>query len=243
MRRYLTPKQDISKTEIVQQIPIRSPVGIYRRDDGSHRVVAETVDKVVDLGIRDAAVSRKQNKNVPVQAKPVQRGIELTNRDSTNPVTVRQPGQETTLERDDQLIVSDNCVIELGFSTEIRMTAEPDSQTLSRDELEEIFDMAVGENQVQGVSPAAHAATLARSLRQSKSTSVVEVKKIVVEMRNFVEGNTVDGPDYDTVVGKLRQLTDELDAKVSGPLRGTGLDEQRQDELELIADRVERLYD
>ena len=243
MRRYLTPKQDVSKTEIVKQIQIEDPVGLYRQDDGSHRVVAETVDEVVDLGIRDAAVSRKRDGKAPVRVKPVRRGIELINQDSTNPVTVRQPGQETTLNRDDQLTVTDNCIIELGFSTEIRMTAEPDSQTLSKDELEDVFDMAVTDNQVRGVSPAAHAATLARSLRQSKSTSVVEVQKIVVEMRNFVEEHTVDDPDYDAVVDELRQLTDELDAKVSGPLRGTGLDEQRQDELELIADRVERLYD
>lgn len=242
MRRYLTPKQEASTADAVQQVPIKETVGLYRRDDGSYSVVAETAEQVIDLDVRDAAVSRKHSNTAPVQLHPVQNGIRVSNRESTNPVTVRQPGSEVELTAGERLVVRDSCVIELGIATEIRATAERDSDTLSKEELVDLLGMEADGDLIRGVRPAAHARSLATNLRQASATSVTDTQKWVTELQNFVETNTVDSPDYDDLLGDLRQMRDQLDAKISGPLSGSELDQERQTELELLAARVERLY-
>lgn len=242
MRRYLTLKQDASVNDAVQQVPIEETVGVYRVDDGTYSVVAETSEETIDLGVRDAAVSRKHNGAAPVQFEPESEGIRVHNRDSTNPVTVQQRSGDLDLTSGEQLVVEDSCVISLGITTDVRATAERDRNTLSKNELVDLLGMQADGGAIRGVEPAAHASSLATNLRQASETSVTDAQKWVTELQNFVETNTRADPDYDEVLTELRSTHDQLDTKISGPLSGSGMDKERQDELELIAARVESLY-
>ena len=242
MRRYVTLKQDASVNDAVQQVPIEETVGVYRVDDGTYSVVAETSKEIIDLGVRDAAVSRKRDGTAPVQFEPESDGIRVRNRDSTNPVTVQQRSGDLNLTSGEHLVVEDSCVISLGITTDVRATAERDHNTLSKGELVDLLGMEADGGVMRGVEPAAHASSLATNLRQASETSVTATQKWVTELQNFVETNTRADPDYDEVLTELRATRDQLDTKISGPLSGSGMDEERQDDLELIADRVESLY-
>ncbi|ERG97233.1 hypothetical protein [Haloquadratum walsbyi] len=242
MRRYLTLKQDASVSDAVQQVPIDETVGVYRIADGTHSIVAETSEEVIDLGVRDAAVSRKHDGEAPVQFESIDEGIRINNQTSTNPVTVRQRSRDIDLTNGEQLVVENSCVVSLGITTDVRATAERDCDTLSRDQLADLLDMEADGGVMRGVEPAAHASSLATNLRQASQTSVTEAQKWVTEIQNFVENNTRTDPDYDKILTELRTTRDQLNAKISGPLSGSDLDEERQNELELIAARVENLY-
>jgi len=60
MNRYLLSEPTAAEGATTR-VPIDSRVGIYRRGDGSKTIVAETDDEQIDLGVRDATVSRKTN--------------------------------------------------------------------------------------------------------------------------------------------------------------------------------------
>ena len=66
LRSYLTPKQAVTSTETVRRMPVDGPVGVFRQDNGRYDIMLETSDEVIDLGVQDAAVSRKNGDTAPV---------------------------------------------------------------------------------------------------------------------------------------------------------------------------------
>jgi len=243
MKRYLTPIRDAAAAETVRRVPIDEPVGVYRRDDGSHAVVAETTDEVVELGIRDAAVSRKHDGRAPVELASDRRGVRVRNAGSKNPVSVRTNLGEQRLATDEETVVTGDCVIELGITTEIRASVERDRDTLSRDELAEMLAMEADGDAVEGVSPAIHAQMTATALRKAGDESVTECRKVITELRNFVAEHQVDDPDYEDVVDTVDRVERRLEnASDNRLLDGDSLDEERKEDLDLLADRVEKLY-
>jgi hypothetical protein len=242
MKSYLTPKRDAAHAETVRRVPINGPVGIYRRDDGSHSVLAETDDEIIELGVRDAAVSRKKSGSSPVELLPDARGVRIRNQNSKNPVSVKTNLGEQQLAEGENTVIDDDCIIELGITTEIRATVERDRDTLSKEELQEKLGMEQEGDVMQGVSPTAHARAIAVNLRKATNESVPECRKYATELKNFVAEHEVDDPDYESVFDQLQQVTTRLETKSSGALRGSGIDDEWKEEIDLLADRVEKLY-
>ena len=243
MKRYLTPKRDASDAQSVRRVPVEGPVEIYRLDDGTNSVVAETTKEVIDLGVRDAAVSRKKGGPAPVEIHPDSRGIRVHNRSSTNPVSVQETFGEQNLEQGESVTVPDDCIIELGFSTGIRTTVERDRDTLSKEELREKLNIEQKGDSLQGVSPSIHAQMTATALRKASEESVTECRKVLTEMENFVAEYSVDDSDYDDLVTAVEQTASRLKNRADNDLLdGSALDEEWKDELDLLANRVEQLY-
>lgn len=242
MKSYLTPKRDATHAETVRRIPINGPVGLYRLDDGSHAVIAETDDETIELGVRDAAVSRKKGGSAPVELLPDARGIRVRNQNSKNPVSVKTNLREQQLAEGENTVIKDDCIIEIGITTEIRATVERDRNTLSKEELKEELGMEQEGDVMEGVSPTAHARAIAVNLRKATNESVPECRKYATELKNFVAEHEVEDPDYEPVLDELQQVTKRLENKSSGALRGSGIDEEWNEEIDLLADRVEKLY-
>lgn len=242
MKSYLTPKRDAAHTETVRRIPINGPVSIYRRDDGSHSIMAETEDEVIELGVRDATVSRKKSELPPVELLPDARGVRIRNQNNKNPVRVKTNLGEQQLGEKESTVIDDDCIIELGFTTEIRATVERDRNTLSKEELEEELGMKQEGDIMQGVSPTAHVHAIAVNLRKAANESVPECRKYAIELKNFVAEHEVDDSDYEPVFDELQRVTTRLETKASGALRGSGVDDEWKEEIDLLADRVEKLY-
>lgn len=244
MRSYLTPKLDADDAKTVRRVPIEDPVAVFRRGDDSYSVVAETPETTVDLGIQDAAVSRKKNGEPPVELTPEKSGVRVRNWTSRNPISISAGVRDYELQKGDSELITNDCTLQLGIATELRVTVDQDHGTLSQGELEEILGMKQQQDGavVEGVSPAAHVRAVSVNLRKARNESVLECRKFVTELQNFTADHPVDDPDYDGVCKQLTKLSDRLEAKSSGPLKGSELDQEWKERLEYIADRTEKIY-
>lgn len=118
---YLLP---LDSPDDEDHIIIESPVEVYRRDDNRHEVVAETAGQIINLGIRDASVSRKNGGTAPVIFEPNGPGrVTLYNNGATNPVTVdygigRKPA---TVQKDETETLTHTCTVKIGFDTKLEL--------------------------------------------------------------------------------------------------------------------------
>ena len=229
MNRYLL-SEPTAADGATTRVPIDSRVGIYRRGDGSKAIVAETADEQIDLGVRDATVSRKTNGRPPVALSPISRGISVRNHGSTNPVRLSTNLRTHELTAGDAAAITDDCRLTIGLSLTLRATVEgggqPDGQ------------MAGG----AGVRPAAHARTLANALRTASENSVAETRGVISELRTFLKEHPLERSEYEAVCAQIERIERRLESKASGLHRTESLDEEWQSELAVVSDRVESIY-
>lgn len=224
MNRYVLPAGAAD-----QRVPIGDPVGIYRLGNGSYTIVAETADRLVDLGVKDATVSRKQGGQPPVELAPTSRGISVRNHGSTNPVTLRTNLTEQQLSRGETATVTDDCRIEVGIGVELQATVEREDSPKAADA-------------EKSVSPARHAHLLAERLRTASDDSVTAARKAVSELESFLASHPLDDEEYDRICEKLNRISTRLETKTRGLHHTETLDTEWQRELALVSDRIERLY-
>ena len=179
MNRYLLPKDDDGTGTAKRRIPIESPVGIYRIGNGTYTIVAETAEDLIDLGVKDSTVSRKTAGQPPVELAPTSRGISVRNHGSTNPITLRTKIKAQQLRIGESANVTDDCFVQVGINVELQATVEQHGGGESGSEL-----AAAGRQ--NGVSPAAHAKTIADNLRNASQGSVTDARKVVDDMQTFV---------------------------------------------------------
>jgi len=86
------------------------------------------------------------------------------------------------------------------------------------------------------------AAAYGKLLRAKSSESVPETRKTAYDIRRFVANNELDDEEYEPLLAELNKVTDRLDAKRSGALRGSKLDQEWHEQLDLLADSLTRLY-
>jgi len=235
MNRYLLPADDANAGTATRRVPIESPVGIYRIGNGTYTVVAETADDLLDLGVKDATVSRKTAGQPPIELAPTSRGIGVKNHGSTNPITLRTTMKEQELRIGESAHVDDDCFIQIGINVELQATVESDEPASSGTK------QAAQQGQA-GVSPAAHARTIATNLRNASDGSVEEARAVVDELRTFVADHPLDNRKYEEVCAKLDQITARLESKATGLHNTDTLDTEWQAELEQLSDRIEHLY-
>ena len=168
----------------------------------------------------------------------------MRNWTSRNPISISAGVRDYELQKGDSELITNDCTLQLGIATELRVTVDQDHGTLSQGELEEILGMKQQQDGavVEGVSPAAHVRAVSVNLRKARNESVLECRKFVTELQNFTADHPVDDPDYDGVCKQLTKLSDRLEAKSSGPLKGSELDQEWKERLEYIADRTEKIY-
>lgn len=224
MNRYVLPTDADNR-----RVQISDPVGIYRVGDGSYTVVAETAEGLVDLGIKDATVSRKTGGQPPVELTPTSRGITVRNNASKNPVTLRTKLTEQQLSAGETATVVDDCRIEVGIGVELQATVEEKNGSHSA---------AAG-----AVTPTRHANLLADQLRTASAESVTDTRQAVSELSSFLSSHPLENPEYKRLCEKLQQIAIRLETKSTGLHQTETLDAEWQRELELVSDRIERLYE
>lgn len=228
MNRYLLSEPTAADGETTR-VSIDSRVGIYRRGDGSKAIVAETADEQIDLGVRDATVSRKTNGRPPVALSPISRGISVRNHGSTNPVTLSTNLRTHKLNAGDAAAITDDCRLTIGLSLTLRATVEGVS---GRE----------GQARSAGVRPAAHARTLANALRTASEDSVAETRGVISELRTFLQEHPLERAEYESVCAQVDRIEQRLESKASGLHRTEHLDEEWQSELAVVSDRIESIY-
>jgi|GEM_PF-2089660 len=229
MNRYLL-SDPASENATPTRVPIDSRVGIYRLGDGSKTIVAETEGQRVDLDVRDATVSRKTEGRPPVELSPISRGISVRNHGSTNPVSLSTNLRTHTLTAGDAAAITDDCRLTIGISLTLQATVEREgSQRGSAAES-------------AGVSPAAHARTLANALRAASTDSVAESRSVIAELQSFLGAHPLESSDYEEIHARVEQIERRLDSKASGLHQTEELDDEWQAELAALSDRIEGLY-
>jgi exonuclease VII small subunit len=235
MNRYLLPKDDDGTGTAKRRIPIESPVGIYRIGNGTYTIVAETAEDLIDLGVKDSTVSRKTAGQPPVELAPTSRGISVRNHGSTNPITLRTKIKAKQLRIGESANVTDDCFVQVGINVELQATVEQHGGGESGSEL-----AAAGRQ--NGVSPAAHAKTIADNLRNASQGSVTDARKVVDDMQTFVADHPIDDDRYEQICENLEQITARLESKAKGLHNTETLDPEWQAELQQLSDRIEQLY-
>jgi hypothetical protein len=239
MTGYLQPAVDRDSNEAVGRIAVRGPVGLYRRATGDFEVMAETETETLSLGVQDAAVSRKHDGRAPVTVGPADGGLIIRNRTSTNPVGIQTLDWDRRLDEGEQLVVTEDCTLEVGVRTRLHATVDRADQTLSPAQLEALGAQPGG-SEPEG--SAELAAAYGELLRVKAAESVTETRKIAYDIQRFVANNERDDADYEPLAAELETVTDRLDSKRSGALRGSELDQEWREQLDLLADSLERLY-
>jgi len=227
MNRYLL-SEPTAADGATTRVSIDSRVGIYRRGDGSKAIVAETDDEQIDLGVRDATVSRKTNGRPPVALSPISRGISVRNHGSTNPVTLSTNLRTHKLDAGDAAAITDDCRLTIGLSLTLRATVEGEGGRQ--------------DGRSAGVRPAAHARTLANSLRTASDESVAETRGVISELRTFLKEHPLERSEYEAVCAQIDRIERRLESKADGLHRTESLDEEWQSELSVVSDRVESIY-
>jgi hypothetical protein len=229
MNRYLLSEPTAANGDTTR-VPIDSRVGIYRRGDGSKAIVAETADEQIDLGVRDATVSRKTNGRPPVALSPISRGISVRNHGSTNPVTLSTNLRTHKLTAGDAAAITDDCRLTIGLSLTLRATVEGGGGRQD------------GQARPAGVRPAAHARTLANTLQAASEDSVAETRGVISELRTFLKEHPLERSEYEAVCSQVDRIEQRLESKAGGLHRTESLDEEWQSELAVVSDRIESIY-
>lgn len=109
-----------------------------------------------------------------------------------------------------------------------------------RNEMRSIIEEAT--TRPQQVALADHAKALSTLLRRNRDRSVAASHEAVLDAQHFLEAYPIEDPDYSALREELGDTATRLETKQSGLLHGSGMDEQWQDQLSMIATRLERLY-
>lgn len=99
---------------------------IYRIDDSSHRVIANTDYGEEPLGVADVTVSRKKGGEAPVELVTQSDGIEIHNHSNHNTLEVVSMvnGRTREVEKEEVTTVGRDSVVEVGHHTQLRLTVE-----------------------------------------------------------------------------------------------------------------------
>ena len=236
MKRYLIPIQQAGNTETIQRISVDDdPVGVYRLDDDSYRVVAEQNGRSIELGPKDASVSRKKNDRPPVELSPTDRGIKVQNRNSTNPISVDTTAGPTELDQGEWIEITEDCVVELGFSVQIRANVRgtPDNQ-----------DREGSDSPTEGVELHVYINTLTENIEHSvERERVAECRDYMYELLDTLIESPVDAHAYDEIKPEVEKMIESLERKVNNKTLTKTFDEQKKDQLRHLTTRVSDLYE
>ncbi|RJX44435.1 hypothetical protein DM826_02115 [Halonotius aquaticus] len=241
MKRYLIPIQEASQAETIERIPVTdSPVGLYRKDNGNFDVVAEADDRIYDLGVRDAGVSRKSNGQAPVELSASTRGINVENLTSTNPILVETGPGQTELAKGEFIEITDDCVIELGIGVKIRANVRG---TVDESESQEVVTKEESHRQ-EGPEITAYVQTAGELIRKEvEKEAVTECHTHIQTLYDTIIECPVDDQAYNKVESDMEHVLQRLDNKVTNAtLSETDIADEFQHEIVSLTNRVESLY-
>lgn len=110
------------------QIPVDAQTEIYRDPGDSERILAETKEGTVALGIADVTVSRKKGDQAPVVIRPQSEFIEIQNNGNANGVRVVTEGETRDVGEGRVETVSRDAEISIGYQTNLLLTIEREAK-------------------------------------------------------------------------------------------------------------------
>jgi hypothetical protein len=244
MEAYLSPIG--SDADDLRRIVIEDSIGVYR--DGND-VVARIEDQTLDLGIRDPTVSRMKNGSPPVNFYLRNGQAVVENAGNTNGVTIDTGIRTISVDSGASRSLVQDCTIELGFNTKLQLSIEKEDtterrNTLSVQELQEKLGIEEQDGVISGVDPAAHVRSVTTNLRrEAQREATNECLKFANELDDFVEQRPVEDDAYDELQSELTKVVNGLERKLRREsLKGTGLDQEWQERIERVTQRIEDMY-
>ena len=110
------------------QIPVDTRTEIYRDPGESERILAETDNQTIPLGVADVTVSRKKGDQAPVVIRPQSEFIEIRNNGNSNGVTVVSDGTTNDVAEGRVETVTRDAKISIGYQTELQLTIEREAK-------------------------------------------------------------------------------------------------------------------
>lgn len=234
MKRYLIPIQNAEERDTIQRIKVDEPVELYRLRDGTHRVVAERNGKKIPLGPKDRYVSRKKGPVAPVEVSPNYKGIQVSNRESTNPIEIELDTRVESLEKDESLEITEDCVIKLGQDVEVRANVRDVEVSV-----DEGTSSAAGNNRLTG-----YVIRTTEAIEYTiQMNNVAECRDYLKEIRDTLIAVPVDHPGYERAKENVENKVDQLDSKLNSDMLSNGFDEQKQNEIESVLHTVRTMYE
>ena len=235
MKRYLTPIQQAETTETIQRVSVdESPVWIYRLDDGSHEVVAESDGRTRELGIRDGGVSRKKGDTPPVELRPVSGGLEVENRNSKNPIIVEESPPDHELAKGESIEITDDCTIHLGIEVQIRANVR-DAGGDDDDDDDEPTDRTVNIE--------AHIDSLTVNIvLYATRDDIAACRNKLEELHDTIVETPVDDTAYDEITEQVDHTKTKLESKINDQLRSETIGDELSDEIDRLTSRVANMY-
>jgi hypothetical protein len=197
---------------------IGDEVGVYRENTNQGNVHIRKDGDDTDLGFSDVTVSRMREDGPPVRFYEEDDRVYVENADNTSAVTVNYLGrQEVELKAGERERINDECTVNPGYGTTLRVSLEDVSETA-------------------GVSVPAYVSHLCESFteRSSKHDALIYGQRLL----DVVQENPLDTSEYEEAVEKLEARIEQLRT-----LDSTELDSERRKYNERAADRIDRLYD
>jgi hypothetical protein len=206
-------------------------IGVYRQDDGSNEVSVTVGDETHRLGIRDASVSRMRDDGAPVRISRDEDAVEIWNFDNVGDITVSAPGKYIELGKGDRTSISNDCMIEVGYNTELLLTSEieqAETESKKTSVLKEDGEITVN----------AYVGLHCHHFELKSQESVSEALQCGRGLHRVLKDYPVDATGYDELRNRLGRLIEQLE--VEDP--NDELSEERISRHKEIAGEIEQLY-
>ncbi len=194
----------------VQFVPIETKMGIYRDPDHGHEVFLETPEGHQELGFRDPTISSRRSHGPPIMINSTETKLLVHNVDNSNPITVRSLQYELELNRGEQESITDDCIIELGYSTEVLLTVEqtdPDSEMIDASDIE-----GAGGN----ITVTAYVSLLCDHFRRAAQESKSETQRRAQQLLDTITGHPAEVQGFEDAKTALENELSEMERMQRG---------------------------
>lgn len=210
--------------DAVELIEVDDELGVFRREADDHVLVAPDDDDPVDLGFDDISVSRMREDGAPVRLGVDDDALWVHNVDNASTVYVEQLTTRRELDRGERTTVTDDCVVEPGRHTALRVSLESVAAGAAED--------------AGGIPVPALVSALCDGFRTASRDSRSEALAYGNRLLGTVREYPVDDHDYDDAVETLKARVDQLDIG-----EGETINDERRRNNRQIAERIDAVYD
>jgi len=224
----------------LEVVSVEDEVGIYRGPD--HKIFLETNESEHELGFRDVSISSRRSSGPPIVIGSDNCGVYVHNVDNRNAITINSLRDSYELFSGDKKSLKQDCLLELGYSTEVLLTLED-----KQDNSEGVKTYASDGVHTE-ITVTAYVSLLCDHLRRSAHESASETQGHLQELFDTVREHPAEISGFDeakaTLEKELKELkkTDGLVAGAEITYEGKFSSDERVKRYENLANRFEKLY-
>jgi len=214
----------------VQFVAVENEVGFYRGQD--HEIFLEKGNEDHELGVRDVTVSSRRSDGPPITISSNGKSLSIHNKDNANAIKVRSLRDETKISKSEHTTITDDCLIELGYTAEVLLTVE-DSKAGSEE-----IDTTEGT-----VTVSAYVSALCEHFRRAADESKSETQRRAQQLFDTISDHPVEGNGFEQAKNRLADELDNMKHMGDAELDyGEFKDNERVQRYKRLAHRIEDMY-